>query len=722
MIRIPLRGFALTLVVALFIAGGCSTQQQAMKQKVMEQPASMLFNVDTVKAGPFDTGKMWTFDYPPVEYFQRTYGFAPSKEWFEKARLGALRLPGCTASFVSEDGLVFSNHHCARGALDAVNREGENLPENGFYAPTLADERKVPRMYADQLELMEDVTDEVVAAFESGKTDEERVANRAAKIGEIQNRYSAKTGLRCNVITFYNGGKYSLYGYKRYTDVRLVFAPDLGSAFFGGDYDNFTYPRYDLDISFFRIYGDDGKPLKTKNFFKWSKNGAAEGEPVFVVGNPGRTSRLYTVAQLEYNRDVTYPYVLNRLDELVRIYSTMIERHPDMKPQYQTRLFSLSNSQKVYVGRVQGLHDPIIMAKKRDFEKTFRNAVMSRPNLKAQYASVWTDIEAVQKQKAALFNEVQALSFAGLGRPAVLGLAWNLFQYTKLLAMPEAEQLQALRGMPLDAFKKGLAAATIDKEFDEALLASHLAFMQKSLASNPAFMKLTGGMTPSAAAASLMNSTVLTDSAAVSGLLDNPDRIHTSSDPFLSFVTATAARADQVREEYAEATAREQARVQVLGKAVYDIYGTSIPPDATFTLRIADGIVKGYEYNGTLAPVFTTFYGLYDRYYSFEKKDPWSLPDRWKNPPASFDMSTRLNFISTNDIIGGNSGSPVLNKNLEVVGIAFDGNIESLPGDFIFDDTKNRCVSVHSSGILEALEDVYKADRIAAELKGGAIQ
>ena len=235
-------------------------------------------------------------------------------------------------------------------------------------------------------------------------------------------------------------------------------------------------------------------------------------------------------------------------------------------------------------------------------------------------------------------------------------------------------------------------------------------------------MKLTGGMTPSAAAASLMNSTVLTDSAAVSGLLDNPDRIHTSSDPFLSFVTATAARADQVREEYAEATAREQARVQVLGKAVYDIYGTSIPPDATFTLRIADGIVKGYEYNGTLAPVFTTFYGLYDRYYSFEKKDPWSLPDRWKNPPASFDMSTRLNFISTNDIIGGNSGSPVLNKNLEVVGIAFDGNIESLPGDFIFDDTKNRCVSVHSSGILEALEDVYKADRIAAELKGGAIQ
>lgn len=716
--RSPLRFLYVPVVLALLLAAGCSTQQAV---RLSPEQGTTLFNVDTVKAGAFDTGKMWTFDYPPVDYFQRTYGFAPSKEWFEKARLGALRLPGCSASFVSGDGLVFSNHHCARGALDAVNKPGENLPDNGFYAPTLADERKVPRMYADQLQLMEDVTDEVVKAFETGKTDEERVANRSAAIAAIEKRYSDKTGLRCNVITFYNGGKYSVYGYKRFTDVRLVFAPELASAFFGGDYDNFTYPRYDLDISFFRVYGDDGKPLNTQqNFFQWSPNGAEEGEPVFVVGNPGRTSRLFTVAQLEYNRDVAYPYVLGRLDEMVRIYSMMIQKHPDMRMEYQTTLFGFSNSQKVYVGRVEGLHELVIMAKKKDFERTFRNAVMNKPELKSQYASVWTDIENVQREKARVFKEMQALTFNGLGRPALLGLASNLVDYTDLLAMSEAAQKERLRGMPMDAYKKRLTSMMVNKELEEATLASHLEFMQSALGmQNAAFSKLLGGMTPGAAAASLLSKTVLTDSQAVAMLVDHPSEIKTSSDPIIVFVVATADRAAQLRQQYSEAVSREQARVQVLGKAVYDIYGTSIPPDATFTLRIADGVVKNYEYNGTLAPVFTTFYGLYDRYYSFLKKDPWAISDRWKNPSSSFDMSTRLNFVSTNDIIGGNSGSAVLNKNLQVVGIAFDGNIESLPGDFIFDDTKNRCVSVHSSGILEALQDVYKADRLAKELKDG---
>ena len=710
---------SLSLILSLFVAGGCSTQQQT----VMPQ-SSTFFNVDTVKAGLFDTGKMWTFDYPPTEYFKQAYNFAPSSDWYENARLGALRLPGCTASFVSEDGLVFTNHHCARGALDAVNREGENLPGEGFFAPTLADERKAANMFADQLQLMEDVTAEVVKAFETGKTDEERVANRTAKITEIEKRYKDKTGLNCNVVTFYNGGKYSVYGYKRFTDVRLVFAPELATAFFGGDYDNFTYPRYDLDISFFRVYDDDGKPLKTKNFFKWSKNGAQEGEPVFVIGNPGSTSRLLTVARLEFNRDHAYPYILGRLTEMVSIYSAYIAGHPDSKLQYQTQLFGFSNSQKVYVGRVKGLHDRIIMAKKRDFERKFRNSVMSNPSLKAQYEKVWDEIENVQKEKAALFNELQALTFTGLGRPTVLSLANSLIDYAALLRLPEADRATRLRGMTLDALKGRLASTTINVELDQAILISHLKFLSAFFgSSNATFNKLTGGMSPEAAAASLMKSTTLTKADNVKDLLNkSADEIEKSSDPFISFVTAFAQRGKTVRDKYSEALSKEQARVQVLGKALFDVYGTSIPPDATFTLRIADGVVKNYEYNGTLAPLYTTFYGLYDRYYSFEKKDPWGIPDRWKNPPSTFDMSTRYNFISTNDIIGGNSGSAVVNKNLEVVGIAFDGNIESLPGDFIFDDTQNRCVSVHSSGILEALEDIYKADRLAAELKAGKIK
>lgn len=708
----------LAILLALLLAAGCSTAPV-----VKQQPAgSTLFNVDTVRAGEFDTGRMWTFDFPPVDHFKRTYNFTPDAAWFERARLGSLRLPNCTASFVSEDGLVFTNHHCARGALDAVNKEGENLPEDGFYAPTLADERKVPRLYVDQLVLMEDVTAEIVGAFESGTTDEQRVANRTAKIAEVEKRYSDRTGLQCNVITFYNGGKYSMYGYKRYNDVRIVFAPEEGVAFFGGDPDNFTYPRYNLDITYFRVYDDQGKPLKTNNYFRWSTTGAQEGDPVFVVGNPGRTSRLFTVAQLEFSRDHAYPFILDRLNEMVGIYTAFLQRHPDQKLQYQTSLFGFSNSQKVYVGRVQGLHDPIIMAKKRDFERTFRAGVAAKPSLQSQYGHVWGDIESAQKEKASLFRQVQALTFAGIGRPTVLSLANSIVDYATIAGLPEAQRAERLRGSTLDALKGRIASAAINVELDEAVLTAYLEWASAAIGTHEAFMNLKGRMTSREAASALMKRTVLTDKTQVEQLLAKPAAdILASTDPFITYVTRSADHAKTVRTKYNDAVGREQARVQVLGKAVFDVYGTSIPPDATFTLRIADGVVKSYEYNGTIAPVFTTYYGMYDRLHSFAQKAPWVVPDRWKNPPPAFDMSARFNFISTNDIIGGNSGSPVLNRNLEVVGIAFDGNIESLPGDFIFDDTKNRCVSVHSGGILEAVEDLYKADRIAKELRNGKI-
>jgi hypothetical protein len=713
----PLRGLYLVFISLLLLAA-CSTQ----KEMLQTQPTAKLFNVDTVRAGEFDTGKMWTFDYPPTDYFKRTYNFSPSAEWFERARLGSLRLPNCTASFVSADGLVFTNHHCARGALDAVNKEGENLPEDGFYAPTLADERKVPRLYVDQLVLMEDVTNEIVAAFESGKTDEERIANRTAKIEEIEKRYADKTGLICSVVTFYNGGKYSVYGYKRYNDIRIVFAPEQAVAYFGGDYDNFTYPRYDLDVTFFRVYDDEGKPLKTDHYFPWSSEGAREGEPVFVIGNPGRTSRLHTVAQLEFNRDQTYPFVLERLSDMVSIYSAFLQKHPDKKLQYQTALFGFSNSQKVYIGRIEGLHDPIIMARKRDFERKFRAGVSARPELQARYAKVWPDIEAIQREKAPLFGEMQALTFTGIGRPTVLSLANSLVEYATLVLLPEAERAERLRGMTLDALKNRIVGTRVNAELDEAVLASYLRWASAKLGTrNASFNVFRGTLPPAQAAASLIQKTILTHKDQVEALLAEPSKIHASSDPFIAFVTGTSAYAKTLRDKFTDAVSREQVRVQVLGKAVFDIYGTSIPPDATFTLRIADGVVKNYEYNGTIAPAYTTFYGLYDRYYSFEKKDPWAVPNRWKNPPASFDLSARFNFISTNDIIGGNSGSPVLNKNLEIVGIAFDGNIESLPGDFIFDDTKNRCVSVHSAGILEALDDIYQAKRIVQELKSAKL-
>lgn len=714
--RLSTRLFGISLLVTLLLHG-CATTQVTVPER------SGFRGLDTVKAGLFDTGKMWTFDFPPSDYFARTYQFKPDAAWFERARLSALRVPGCSASFVSEDGLVFTNHHCARGAVDAVNRPGENLPATGFFAATVADERKVPGYYADQLVLIEDVTEEIQKAFDRGTTDDERIANRTQAITALEQRYRKSTGLNCSVVTLYNAAKFSLYGYKRYTDVRLVFAPETMLGYFGGDPDNFTYPRYDLDISFFRVYDDNGQPLKTSNYFKWSVAGAAENEPVFVIGNPGQTNRLYTVAQLEYQRDVSYPTNFFLLDNLVRIYGQFIEKHPDKKLKYQTRLFGASNSQKLYIGRLSGLNDPMLMAKKIDFERTLKAAVAAKPRLHAAYSGVWSDIEQIQTEKRAVFAEMNALTMKGLARSQYFGLASDLVDAALQLKLPEEQRGMQYKGGALDSVKRRIYPADLEPELEREFLTLQLTVMSSALqGKNRAFTALLKGRTPAQAADALMRETILTDKEKVLALLNgNPDVILASADPIISFVAGTAPRAKDLRTRYTEMNAREQARVQMLGKAMFDVYGTSIPPDATFTLRIADGVVKGMPYNGTVAPSFTTFYGLYDRYYSFGKQDPWNLPERWVNPPASFNKSTPFNFSSTNDIIGGNSGSAIINKSLEVVGIAFDGNIESLPNHVIYSEDTMRCVGVHSSGILEALEDIYKADRIVKELRAGAM-
>ncbi len=376
-----LKLFAAVFAIAVLFVG-CGSQQPITKSYA---------NLDEVQAGKFDNGKMWTFDFPPTEYFAKTYNFNPDKAWFEKARLAALRLPNCSASFVSEDGLVMTNHHCARGPLDEVTKEGERLAETGFYAPTLDDERKVPNFYIDQLRVMEDVTAEVQTAFESGKIDNQKIANRLEKISEIQKRYAEKykesapqDSMVFNVVTFYNGGRYSLYGYKRFTDIRIVYAPEEVMAFFGGDPDNFTYPRYDFDCSFFRVY-DNGKPMKTENFFKFSPAGAQEGDAVFVIGNPGNTSRLLTITQLEYLRDYVYPTSINNYANIEKIYSSYVEKHPDAKLKYMSLIFGLANSRKAITGYVDGLRDPVLMAKKKDFENKFKTVVESNSELKEKY-------------------------------------------------------------------------------------------------------------------------------------------------------------------------------------------------------------------------------------------------------------------------------------------------------------------------------------------------
>ncbi len=706
--------FVLTLL-ALVLFAGCSSQE-AMKQ----EPAPGI-KVEMVKAGKFDTGKMWTFDYPPMDYFKQTYNFTPTKEWFEKARLSALRLPGCSGSFVSADGLVMTNHHCARGALDRVNKEGEDLPTLGFYAATLEEERKIPNYYVDQLVLIEDVTEEVQKAFASGNTDEEKIAKRNEAVASIQARYEEKTKLNCTVYTFFNGGKYALYGFKRYNDVRLVFAPHQVVAFFGGDPDNFTYPRYDMDVTFYRVYDEDGKPLKTENFFKWSKAGASEGEAVFVIGNPGRTTRLNTVAQLVFARDYTYKTALDALKAVESITEKYVQAHPDKRLEYQTQIFGFANSRKLIDGRLKGLFDPVIMAKKKDFEQTLIDKVMANPEWKTKYGMIWDDIARYQEQKAKLYDLDRALNLRGLGRSTVGSLASGIVSYAQNAMLPEDQRPRMMRGQGLERTKTRLAETEVNVELDQKILEFQLSYLQSVFGTSFApFNELMNGETPAVAAKRLETNTILTDQAKVKELLEKaPAEILATTDPWISYAVKSSERADEISMKYNELQDKEAAKVQLLGLVVFGIYGTSIPPDATFSLRIADGVVKGYEYNGTIAPPHTTFYGMFDRYYSYGKQDPWVLPDRWLKAGPELDMSTPLNFVSTNDIIGGNSGSPVINSNLELVGIAFDGNIESLPGDYIYDETANRCVSVHSAGILEAIQDVYKADRLAGELKAG---
>ena len=555
------------------------------------------FNPDTIKAGKFDNGTMWTFDHPPKAYFQETYGFNASDEWLNHVRMSALRFANyCSASFISADGLVMTNHHCGRESVSQVQKPEEDLHKTGFVATNLEDERPVPGLYVDQLVSITDVTKDVQSAIDAGKDDAEKIKNRDEKIKQLEAEYSAKTGLVCKVTTLYNGGEYLVYGYKRYNDVRLVFAPEDQIGFFGGDADNFTYPRYNFDCTFFRVYGDDGKPLKTENYFKWSPNGSAPGELVFVVGNPGRTDRLKSVKQLEFDRDYSYPATLKFLYKFIDSLKTRVAQNPELERELSNQIFSFENSRKVYEGILKGLQDQYLMAKRKDFEKKFKEAVMSNPELKAKYGNTWDEIIVIVNEKSKLLTELYSL-----------------------------------------------------------------------------------------------------DTNTVKG----KDRAH------------------EINNQMKQLVVKERSKNQMLGRAIFDVYGYSIPPDATFTLRISDGVVKGYDYNGTIAPTKTTFYGFYDRYFSFDKQDPWDLPDRWKTPPEGFDLSVPVNFISTADIIGGNSGSPIINQKAEIVGLAFDGNIESMPSRFIFTTEANRCLGVDSRGMYEAIKTVYKFTRLADEMKNG---
>ncbi|MCH7963474.1 MAG: S46 family peptidase [Bacteroidetes bacterium] len=686
------------------------------------QVSNNWFDLDTVKAGKFDTGKMWTFEYPPIDYFEKEYRFTPDEDWFDHVRMAALKFATyCSASFVSEDGLVMTNHHCARRSVTLVTLEGEDLHENGFISYILDDERLVPGLFVDQLVYFQDVTDEIQDAMDEGKTEDEKLAIKSRIVEEIETRVAEETGLDVSITPLYEGGRYSLYGYKRYNDVRLVFAPEEQLGSFGGDDDNFTYPRYNLDYSFFRVYDDDGEPLKTDHYYKWSDKGAEVNEPVFVVGNPGSTNRLKTVAQLEYFRDISYPRTLELIKGLIDTYETLIENDPERELELKDRLLNFLNSKKAYSGMLKGLRDPILMQRKRDFENNFILAVQSDEELNEKYSDLWENIEEIRSELSKISNKRFSLRMSGFTTPRYFFIAEELVNIAEELKKPESERDDLYVGKELDLSIESMMPEDFDYDMNNKLLKQKIKILSENLGNDKEIIqKMTDGKTGDEAVDYILSNSSLTNADDIKELVaEGPDAILNGDDPFIYFILTTKETSEELNAKVDELTELEDIYNEKLGRALFEVYGTSIPPDATFTLRISDGVVKGFPYNGTIAPPYTTFYGMYDRYYSFNKEFPWSLPERWENPSEDFDLSTKFNFVTTNDITGGSSGSAMINKDAEVVGIAFDGNVQGLPGIFIFRTEVNRTVGVHSSGIMEALENIYNLNRILEELKSG---
>src|ERR1035437_6806593 len=403
-------------------------------------------NLDTVKAQRFDTGKMWTFDFPPNDYFEKTYDFNPSQEWLDGVRLSALRFGfGCSASFISEDGLILTNYHCSYGQLDDLQKPGEDLLKNGFTAATLKDERISSKLFVDQLISIKDVTKEVLDAFNSGKTSDERTLNKTQKINELTNNMGDKSRV-LRVVPLYNGGRYSLYIYKRYKDIRLVLVPEYELGLFGGDPDNYTYPRYSLDVTIWRAYDDDGKPLKTNNYFKWSTKGANEDEPVFVVGNPGQTSKLKTISQLDYMRDFTYDYSSIVYKEVTNIYQELInEKIGDFNDHF-TRFFSASNGAKRYIGLLRGLRNQYYMARKQDFENSFRSKVKADPELNSKYGTMWKNIESTRMEMRKIIKERIALGRNDQWTSKYIKMASDLVEFAQQMKLPEEQRKNKYKG------------------------------------------------------------------------------------------------------------------------------------------------------------------------------------------------------------------------------------------------------------------------------------
>jgi hypothetical protein len=662
---------------------------------------------------------MWLFNRPPRKLLEDRYHFNPTDKWLEHLQKSSVRFnSGGSGSFVSADGLVMTNHHVGADCLQKMGDENHNYYRDGFHAKKRDQEMKCSDLELNVLMSIEDVTARVNDAVKPGMAPDKAFIARRAVMAEIEKESRDKTHLRSNVVTLYNGGLYHLYRYKQYTDVRLVFAPEQQIAFFGGDPDNFEYPRYDLDVCFFRVY-EDNKPVRIEHYLKWSKAGATDDELVFVSGHPGRTDRMATLAELEYMRDRQFPFLLQRLNRLEVLLTAFSARSEENARQAKELLFGVQNSRKARVGGLAGLLDPELMVRKREAEYKLREAA-DREEKFADARTAWDRIAKAQKVRAENMRTFTMLETGAGFNSTLFTIARMLLRAAEERPKPNAERLQEYRESSLDSLKLQLFSdEPLYDNYEIVKLADGLTFLCGQLGNrNDLVQKVLAGKSPQERAVELVKGTKLKDVELRKKLYEGgKEAVDASNDPMIVLARLVDPPARAVRKKLE--TEVEEVDRQAYGeiaKVKFAVEGTTTYPDATFTLRLAYGVVKGYEENGKKVPFETTYAGLYERAKEMNYRQPFDLPERWLKAKDKLDLKTPLNFVCTADIIGGNSGSPVVNRDAEVVGLIFDGNIQSLVLDFAYTEEQGRALAVHSRGIVEALRKVYDAGDVADEL------
>jgi len=690
----------------------------------------LLFAVVFSSSSVFADEGMWLFNSPPLKQLKEKYQFEPTPQWLEHLQKSSVRFnSGGSGSFISPNGLAITNHHVGADTLQKISNEQHNYLRDGFYAKSQADEIKSTDLELNVLVSIEDVTARVNAAVKPGISPDEAGNARGSAIAQIEKESKEKTGLRSDVVTLYQGGVYNLYRYKRYDDVRLVFAPEQQIAFYGGDPDNFEYPRFDLDICIFRVY-ENGQPAKIDDYLKWNSKGPNDGDLTFVSGSPGRTDRQLTVDELADTRDRDVPNLLGMFNRREVLLNAWSQRSFENARRAREDFFGDQNNRKRYDGYIAALLDPEIWRAIEAREKKLRDAISGDAKLRSTIAAY----DRIKKAQAELVKIVPRYDYLEQERRSTVGyrgpraLYGSLFQYARLLtraiderAKPNGERIPTFRDSAKESLELDLfSTSPVYDDYEILRLTDSLTdFAEKFGANDPMVKQALAGKSPRARAIELVTGTKLKDVDFRKNLYTkDAAALQAAHDPMLDLARMIEAPASDTRKAHkAQEEIKEQAYAEI-AKARFAIEGTSNYPDATFTLRLSYGRVRGYEEDGKQVAPFTNFAGLYQRSAEHENKEPFDLPQRWIDRKAALNPETQFNFVSDADIIGGNSGSPVVNKANEFVGIIFDGNIQSLVLDCIFTDKQARAVSVDSAAITEALRKVYDASALADELEG----